>query len=247
MHNSYIEEYVNTPVINDDKLVILTSILNNTELTESKKKNYIISTMLVQMALDTHDLVPKTNSPQQSNADKKTKQLSVLAGDYYSGLYYLLLSEVEDVEMVHILATAIKEINECKMQLYYGVIDSFETFVTIVKKIESLLFVRVAEFVGELTVSNVAAEWLLTRKLKEERNHLIHRDSSRLFTIWFKQTSSCHNPETIRSAECFIQKETTFIESCLSRFPEHLTLLRTHMKYTLNEFSYNKRSIVEEG
>lgn len=246
MHNSYLEKYVKAPVLNEDKLFILTSILDNTDLPDDKKKNYIVSTMLVQMALDTHDLVPKSNDSEQSNTDKVTKQLSVLAGDYYSGLYYLLLAEIEDVEMVHILATAIKEINEYKMQLYYRHIESFDTFITIVKKIETLLYTHVAEFVGETTISRVTARWLLTRKLDEERKSMLHTSTSSLFSIWYNQTSST-NTITIHATETHINKEIESVRNQLTQFPKHLTAVKTHIQSTLNEFPFANRTIVEEG
>lgn len=247
MHNSYIEKFIKTPILNEDKLFILTSILNNTELPDYKKKNYIISTMLVQMALDTHDLVPRTNDLEHSNIDQITKQLSVLAGDYYSGLYYLILSEIEDVEMVHILASAIKDINEHKMQLYYRDIDSFETFISIVKRIESLLYIRVAEFAGESTISDIAAGWLLTKKMIKERKHMMHASSSTLFSIWYKQNSSSDRPTTTRAVETLIDKEMIGVESRITHFPKHLEEVKSQIKDTLHECSCENRSIAEEG
>ncbi len=250
MHNSYLEKFVKPPVLNEDKLFILTSILGNTDLPNDKKKNYIVSTMLVQMALDTHDLVPKTNVSEQSNTDKVTKQLSVLAGDYYSGLYYLLLAEIEDVEMVRILANAIKEINECKMQLYYRHIESFETFITIVKKIETLLYTHVAKFVGETIVSGITARWLLARKLDEERKIMLHTSTSTSFSNWYNQTSST-NTITIHAVETHIRKEIGLVSNQLNHFPKHLTAVKSYIQETLNEtmneFPFVNRTIVEEG
>src|SRR5699024_12080275 len=99
--------------------IFLSVILNNRSMSILRKKQYIITTKLVQIAWDTNDLVPVTNDEMDSEESRVAKQLTVLAGDYYSGLYYLLLSEIEAFDMIHILASAIKEINEYKMKLYY--------------------------------------------------------------------------------------------------------------------------------
>ncbi|WP_164668758.1 heptaprenyl diphosphate synthase component 1 [Virgibacillus doumboii] len=242
MHHSYIEKYVQIPELNEDKLFILNVILNNTELSEDKKKSYTVSIMLVQMALDTHDLVPKSNNTEQSNTERKSKQLSVLAGDYYSGLYYLILSEIEDVEMIQILASAIKEINEYKMQLYYGDIDSVETLIRIVKNIETRLITRVGEFIGESSVTKIAAEWILANKLTEEMKQMAYDSSSQLQEVWFKHSPSTDNITIRNAAESFIQKETEWVESWITQFPKHLEPIKPHI---LDRILH--RSIAEEG
>src|SRR5699024_3634853 len=91
--------------------------LNNINMPVKKKEKYMITTMLVQIALDTHDLVTdKKNDTVEPLSVESTRQLTVLAGDYYSGLYYLLLAEIEDYQLIHALAIAIKEITELKLR-----------------------------------------------------------------------------------------------------------------------------------
>lgn len=247
MNHSYIAKYVQTPELKEEKLFILNAILNNTDLPEDKKKNYIVSIMLVQMALDTHELVPKSNGADQTNIDKKSRQLSVLAGDYYSGLYYLILSEVEEVEMIQTLALAIKEINEYKMQLYYGDIDSFETFIRNVKIIESCLITRVGEFVGESSVTKISAEWILTTKLNEEIKLMADDGSSQLVSVWSKHAYSTDYTTIRNSAEILLQKEREWIESWITQFPTYLEPTKTHIINTISDVSAFDRSIAEEG
>ncbi|WP_174613607.1 heptaprenyl diphosphate synthase component 1 [Virgibacillus ihumii] len=247
MQHTYIESYVDIPEINDDKLFLLKAILDDTDLTGLQKENYITTTMLVQMALDTHDLVPQTNNYVQTDSERKNKQLSVLAGDYYSGLYYLILSSIEEIELVHMLAAAIKEINECKMQLYYNKADSLHEFLTINNKIDSLLIMYVAEFVQEKEISNITGDWLLLSKLLEAKRNLAMNNASSVFTYrpgYSAFTEQLNNPEVINQ---IILDNVTSLKNSLDNFPSRLTSLKADLMDTLSEQLSSLRIISEEG
>ena len=72
----------------------------------------------------------------------------LLAGDYYSGLYYLLLSEIEDIQMIKTLATAIQQINEQKMKLFYEDVSSIDELMETMKAIETSIIYRSCSFNG---------------------------------------------------------------------------------------------------
>lgn len=247
MYHTYIEQYVQTPQLDDDKLYILTSILNNTTLPEYKKEKYIVTAMLVQMALDTHDLVSNSNHAAPTEYEKKSKQLSVLAGDYYSGLYYSLLSEIEEVKMTQVLAKAITDINECKMQLYYEGTDSFDTFIPLFKKLESLLIIRIASFTGETVISGIAAEWLMTRKLLLSKYSLAHSGLDKAFGTWSDQIPLNDYHAALNTIDSFIRQETLLIEHQLTHFPAHLSAMASYLNDTLGTSPSINSSIAEEG
>src|SRR5690625_6294240 len=98
--------------------------------------------------------------------------------NYFSVLYYLLLSEIEAFDMIHILASAIKEINEYKMKLYYQEIYSLQDFIHVLKKIESLLILRVAAYVNEPELNPIIEDWLITGKLIQEKRNIQNKDRS---------------------------------------------------------------------
>ena len=247
MQHTYIEQHVQIPNLNEDKLYVLTLILNNTALPEYKKERYIGTAMLVQTALDTHDLVPNSDNCTSAGNDEKSKQLAVLAGDYYSGLYYFLLSEIEDVRMIQVLANAITEINEHKMQLYYKNIDSFATFIHIFKKLETLLITRVAEFVGETDISSIAAEWLIVKKLINARNTTDHPAIDMAFGHWSEQIPGNSDKEVLHAIEVFIHKETSLMEDRLAHFPAYLSAIKSCMIDALRASASSNSSMAEEG
>ncbi|ALX47963.1 heptaprenyl diphosphate synthase component 1 [Lentibacillus amyloliquefaciens] len=246
MHHTYIEQFVQIPQLDEDKLYILTSILNNTALSEEKKESYIVTAMLIQTALDTHDLVPDSNA-LQSNYEEKSKQLSVLAGDYYSGLYYRLLSEVDEVETTQVLATAITDINEYKMQLYYINFNSMDAFISIYKKMNSLLITRMATFTGETFIGNIAANWLMIRKLTSAKNHPAQSGIEKAFGPWFDKIPLNDYHSILNTFDSFIRQESTLIEKHLTKFPANLSATASYLKETLDTTSSINSSIAEEG
>ncbi|MGM8365339.1 heptaprenyl diphosphate synthase component 1 [Virgibacillus sp. W0181] len=245
IQHSYIEKYIEKPVIDENKLYVLISILNKAAISECKKKQYIITAMLVQIALDTHELVPIKTS-ESNKVNKTKKQLFVLAGDYYSGLYYSLLADIEDVNMIQSLAAAIKEINEYKMNLYYGEYNTFQDFVKLTGKIETLLIKRVAESMDEQYIIPLVEEWLTLIKLIREKEKMFEDQYSSMFEYWFLSTSSGFSSISSmldRSVNTKVQN----IESLLGEVPSQYGLLEFRVRQQLKQIEHNSSSLVEEG
>src|SRR5699024_2276815 len=129
----YVERFIQKPFIDSDKLFVLHHLYEKSSVKDDLKQPYMVSIMLVQMALDTHETIPSEfAAPMQET----TKQITVLAGDFYSGLYYYLLADLEDIAMIRTLAHAIEQINEAKMKLYKNDCVSFDSFVQTIEKLE---------------------------------------------------------------------------------------------------------------
>ena len=91
--------------------------------------------MLVQIALDIHERILMIDL--DSKSDHKARQLTVLAGDYYSSLYYERLSNMKETELIRQLANGIREMNEEKVHFLYGTHVSQEQLMKMICKIES--------------------------------------------------------------------------------------------------------------
>src|SRR5690606_4347590 len=183
MRCTYVEKYIQKPFIDDNKLILLSYIYKDIDIPESLKRRYITTIMLVQIALDTHELIPNNDHIEMSEIEK---QLSVLVGDYYSGLYYLLLSEIEDIQMIKTLANAIQHINEQKMKLFYEDVSSLEELLATIKSIETTLFTQVARSVDkEHLFIPIMNEILFIQKLMKEKS-LIHEGELSYITSYVK-------------------------------------------------------------
>ncbi|WP_335712435.1 heptaprenyl diphosphate synthase component 1, partial [Neobacillus drentensis] len=122
--DTYLLNYIEIPIIDEDKLLLLVSIMDRLELSYSDMQNYALSTMLIQIALDTHEHIT------DASVEEKNRQLTVLAGDYFSGLYYKLLADSEDIMMIKALSRGIKEVNENKISVYQNEILDIEELMT---------------------------------------------------------------------------------------------------------------------
>ncbi|MCT2537389.1 heptaprenyl diphosphate synthase component 1 [Aquibacillus koreensis] len=248
LKHSYLERFIQKPVIDEDKLFILFSIIKNTSYSDIQKQNYIITTMLVQIALDTHDLVTENNATNNTDLARKERQLTVLAGDYYSGLYYYLLSKIEDIPMIHTLATAIKEINELKMSIYYKEFDSVHEFMELLKKLESLLILRVSEHFDRSSANEFAGNWLLTRKLIREKDSFITKGNSPIFNLLTDGPAhKIQHKQIVNTVENYIQNYLERAEETISNLPFHFHSLKKHVNAIIYDNFGRNVTVMEEG
>jgi heptaprenyl diphosphate synthase len=173
--DSYLLEYIETPKIDEEKLLVLVSFMEPLELSFNQIQNYTLSTMLIQIALDTHDYISSTA------IDEKKRQLTVLAGDYFSGLYYKLLADAEDINMIKSLSAGVKEVNENKILVYKNDLDGIESLMSSLRKIESSLLTKVADYFKVEIWNEFLSELFLFKRLLNERNQYFQSGCSFLF------------------------------------------------------------------
>lgn len=237
---SYVEQFVRKPFIDEDKLEILYYIYQNVQLSKTVKDQQILTVMLVQIALDTHDLIP--NQQQDTTMSETEKQLTVLSGDYYSGLYYFLLAEIGEVHLIQKLAAAIRKMNENKMSLFHEEYHSITELLELIRLIEAELFTEVAEHLNhDPILIEIIQDMLLINRMKKEY-HAKHG----IITLYFRQ---CMKVETQEKLEYEINKIITHQKSLLENKFEHLSYQETALKNAIiNKYSlsYNT-SFAEEG
>ncbi|WP_066366485.1 heptaprenyl diphosphate synthase component 1 [Neobacillus fumarioli] len=173
--DTYLLEYIERPMIDEDKLLILISMMDTLDLPSKEFENYCLATMLIQIALDTHEHINKLTE------DSKARQLTVLAGDYYSGLYYKLLAETENVLIIRALSAGVKEINEHKIIVYHHDSETIENLMTSLKYIESSILMKLSEHFHAEHWSELLANLLFFKRLQKEKDQFLEGESSVLF------------------------------------------------------------------
>lgn len=244
----YIDKFIDQPEIDEDKLFLLTSILYDAPYPDTWKKRFVVTSMLVQMALDTHDRVAEDGVAGEPDVRKKQRQLTVLAGDYYSGLYYYLLSRLGDVQMIRLLASVIKEVNEAKMHAYYEKFDTAGKFLDELEHIETLLIRRVAEEFGHAPISRFAESWLIRERLRKEKELHEKSGQSGLFQLLRNGTSVPVQEDDIPvMIEGFIEMFTERVKIRAGTLPDHFFMLRGEMSGNMENFFRSTIKAKEEG
>jgi len=176
IQHPYLQQHIEQPFIDQDKIAILLAIFDEVRLTTQEKHDYIMSILLVQIALDTHDLV---SNKTVSSSDELERQLRVLAGDFYSGLYYKTLADIGERHLVRVLANAIKLINEEKMVLYEYEINDWQQLMQSLQTIESALMLNVGELYQLSSIhKQYINEYLLVNRLVKELSAIHNNEFS---------------------------------------------------------------------
>jgi len=139
----FFRSHLDEPTIDDTKLQFIIRIFTASEHTQEEIIHYSTAVMLMQIALDTHDLV--TLSTDEDTASTLfTRQLLILAGDYYTGLYYQMLADYENMHLINEVASAVKEINELKISFHYEKTEKKQV-IDLKRKVSILLLLRLCE------------------------------------------------------------------------------------------------------
>ncbi|WP_068672002.1 heptaprenyl diphosphate synthase component 1 [Oceanobacillus sp. Castelsardo] len=245
LNHSYIKQIIGNPTIDEDKLIFISALINRqSSLSLIEKTQFIITTMLVQIALDTHEQVPVAFHKDMSQEDKEDNQLRVLAGDFYSGQYYYLLAQIDQFDFIQTLSIAIKEINENKMNLYYLDDNLLEESISIVKNIDTLLLSHVAKYFNDSSLNNLASEWLLIKRLIQERD-ILNANEYSIFISKFVDS----NPSFLYQLELLIEQKIVILKQLLETQESYQDKdLVTYVDKQINLSMLNyKTSIVEEG
>lgn len=164
LYHPYIFKHIEPPIIDDEKLLLLCSITD--ESNKHTRKEMIISTMLVQTAIDIHERILYIDLITN---DHKSRQLTVLAGDYYSSLYYERLTAVNKQQLIRLLADGIKEINELKTLFLYGENINTDELISIQKKIESNIINQFSIATIGKEISDEVKQLLLLKRIIHEK------------------------------------------------------------------------------
>lgn len=121
-----IQRHTDLPPFSDGRGHLLYIFLNHSSTAKGRSEGelYTLVTELVQIGLDTHERIDRSNDVRGGDP-MRSRQLKVLAGDYFSSWFYHLLAKSNQIEMVGILSKAIADFNVMKANLYVKMRERF--------------------------------------------------------------------------------------------------------------------------
>ena len=138
-----LDQWTDGPFVKESRLFFLLLPFFNGEQWSAKMETSANTVAIVYAALHAHDKV------REEMPISKEQQLTVLAGDLYSGIYYQMLAKLKNLEMIQKLAAAIIQVSEKKASFHEHRIQQPDEVEETVKVIETALlnsFYEVNEF-----------------------------------------------------------------------------------------------------
>jgi heptaprenyl diphosphate synthase len=215
--HSYLFQHIPSPVLDENKLLLTVSLLMETEMEDNKILTYATSIMLIQIALDTHELV--TNENIQKGMEKN-RQLTVLAGDLYSGQYYKILAEIEDLNMLKSLSEGIKEVNENKIVYYQNSENNKQKMIDAVHNIESSLLLKLIHHYQLETWKPFTLSFLFVNRILQEKKTYDSNGSSSFVQALTKYEGQANQPPLKKTLlGSYIQVACDQLQEAMDKLP----------------------------
>jgi heptaprenyl diphosphate synthase len=254
-NHPYLLQNIGAPKLDEDKLLLLILILNPLNLSEIEMNTYTTATLLIQLALDTHDYVHST----MVEDELKNQQLTVLAGDYFSGLYYQHLSEISNISLIRELSKGIKEINEHKIMVYeHNPNNDISQLLNSLKTIEGALLTKITDYFNLKKWDEFTLNFLLIRRLIVEKNLFANTGTSEVFEALKKMIFPKYSQENVKLSneqqqylllvcDQSIRHAITMMKNGMEDLQLENELLNVRISSLLNEYQAKANILVEEG
>lgn len=255
VNHPFLSQHINVPDLDEDKLLFLVSILDYADLPMEDIENYAISAMLLDIALETHDQVTNDMSGEEN---LRVRQLTVLAGTYYSGLYYQLLSRHREIDVIRLLALAIETINDQKIIVYQKEATTIEQLMECVRKIESALLENLADHFQAHVWNDLFTNYFFFKRLSAEKEKFFNKQPSVVFDalrkivfpkndLSLKELSGQKQRYLLSLADRYLEYSKQLMIEAKKKIPLINKAIEEKINLLLDEYEPAANSLVEEG
>ena len=181
----YLDVYIEKPRIDYDVILFLLEIIHSHQVTGKERREQILAALFINAAFFTHERVC---NDMLETGERKPRQLTVLAGDFFSSLYYSMLVDNGHVEILPVFSHSIQKINEAKMALHFYEGDSERELMERLYSEEGTLLRNIADFYNESHLGTLAETFFLLKKLVNVRHETTDAALSTIHTAIYTCT-----------------------------------------------------------
>ncbi|EPY12426.1 MULTISPECIES: heptaprenyl diphosphate synthase component 1 [Paenibacillus] len=116
VEHDMIQAHTELPAFPNARVELMFAFLNRSKPIAEHSELFALVTSLVQVGLDTHDTI-ELAAVQHNDRNLRSRQLKVLAGDYFSSRFYNLLAQQGQIDTVRALSQSVCDINRLKMTM----------------------------------------------------------------------------------------------------------------------------------
>ncbi len=248
----YLYKYIELPFIDEDRIILLLNSMMDSNISKNDMAKVVTSAMLIQIALDTHGKV--TNFGE----DLKKRQLLVLSGDYYSGLYYKILAEVDNIPLIKALAEGIKIVNESKIVLYRNEGIDIDTYMKNLIRAESSIVTKFCSYFGNSHLTPIVEDFLFLNRLLSEKEKVNIGHTSEMFEalvkclfptkqLAFHELSAELKRKIVNTCDQYITLSKNRLKEYIKDLKNPSLLLGQRMKFLVMERNTVLNIQLEEG
>ncbi|GLC87070.1 heptaprenyl diphosphate synthase component 1 [Lysinibacillus piscis] len=157
-----LQKYTGDPVLDENHLFYLLVPFLNGEQWQQEQREAAITVGIVYAALAAHDHI------KEQDATSKEQQLTVLAGDFYSGRYYEVLAMSGNIGLIRNLSQGIAKRCEHQIKVYEAETQSVAQWFGSISCIESHLIAQFFELYAFEHYMPIVEKSLLLLRLERE-------------------------------------------------------------------------------
>ncbi|AOM82800.1 heptaprenyl diphosphate synthase component 1 [Salisediminibacterium beveridgei] len=181
----YLKQFLGDPELHPNVISVLLYLFDDSEGEYEDIHDGILTSILVQKALDTHEQINQHGIGIENLRTKR--QLTVLAGDYYSSLYYYILSRSKNELLMYHLSLGIQQVNEAKMVIYQHDKKARKPVFEDLRKVFTGIAESLAKAYDLTSRFTPVGDYLLLMALKDEEKRY-HQEGNSLISAYIEKT-----------------------------------------------------------
>ncbi|MBC2271144.1 heptaprenyl diphosphate synthase component 1 [Listeria welshimeri] len=175
----YLQENNEGGQMDKDQMLFLHEAISGSDLTDAAAHRVVSATLYMILAHDTHEKIDEPDDIIQLT--RKEQELTVLAGDFYSALYYRTLAELEMIPLLRALQSGVQETNTAKTNIYQLHVATDEEYLTQLTMTNAAIFTKFAKyFMKDQTFIILGCQFFLLKRLQKELTTYREIGASRL-------------------------------------------------------------------